>query len=545
MSAMDVNDDYQDDMLDCDDDIVDDEPDYDSDGMDDEDDDDEEDDFDAADGFAPVIADKDVKKAYEVEFLVHSTDEIIEFQNKEIAHVAGILGCLPEHAATMLRQFKWNKERLIERYMEDPEGESEKAGVVVDTKKQPRFTVVNKFECPICCSDEEGLETLALSCGHRFCRDCYEAYLNEKIAQQGESRRIQCMEAGCRLVVDEKTVEMVVSPKVYEKYRNLLLRTFVDDSAHLKWCPAPDCIYAIECHVPQSALDEIVPTVKCKCSNQFCFGCTLPDHQPCICRLVRLWLKKCADDSETANWISANTKECTKCNSTIEKNGGCNHMTCKKCKYEFCWVCLGPWSEHGTQWYNCNRFDEKASVDARDAQAKSRAALERYLHYYNRYANHEQSAKLSSDLLQKTAQKMEALQSTSTLSWIEVQFLRKAVDVLLESRMTLKWTYSFAYYLKRDNMTALFEDNQRDLEVAVESLNELLERPIPGVADGVQAVNGHMGVEESIRDLRQQVLDKMGYVKSRREVLLTDTAQGLKEHRWKLNVDFKTGDMLD
>ncbi|KND00779.1 uncharacterized protein SPPG_03892 [Spizellomyces punctatus DAOM BR117] len=201
--------------------------------------------------------------------------------------------------------------------------------------------------------------------------------------------------------------------------------------------------------------------------------------------------------------------------------------------------------EHGTQWYNCNRFDEKASVDARDAQAKSRAALERYLHYYNRYANHEQSAKLSSDLLQKTAQKMEALQSTSTLSWIEVQFLRKAVDVLLESRMTLKWTYSFAYYLKRDNMTALFEDNQRDLEVAVESLNELLERPIPGVADGVQAVNGHVGVEESIRELRQQVLDKMGYVKSRREVLLTDTAQGLKEHRWKLNVDFKTGDMLD
>ncbi|KND00780.1 uncharacterized protein SPPG_03893 [Spizellomyces punctatus DAOM BR117] len=230
MSAMDVNDDYQDDMLDDDDDIVDDEPDYDSDGMDDEDED-EEDDFDAADGFAPVIADKDVKKPYEVEFLVHSTDEIIEFQNKEIAHVAGILGCLPEHAATMLRQFKWNKERLIERYMEDPEGESEKAGVVVDTKKQPRFTVVDKFECPICCSDEDGLETLALSCGHRFCRDCYEAYLNEKIAQQGESRRIQCMEAGCRLVVDEKTVEMVVSPKVYEKYRNLLLRTFVDDSA--------------------------------------------------------------------------------------------------------------------------------------------------------------------------------------------------------------------------------------------------------------------------------------------------------------------------
>ncbi|WAQ88270.1 hypothetical protein PtA15_9A397 [Puccinia triticina] len=57
---------------------------------------------------------------------------------------------------------------------------------------------------------------------------------------------------------------------------------------------------------------------------------------------------KCKDDSEMANWISANTKECTRCHLTIEKNGGCNHVTCKKCKPEFCWVCTGIWADHGT-----------------------------------------------------------------------------------------------------------------------------------------------------------------------------------------------------
>lgn len=55
-------------------------------------------------------------------------------------------------------------------------------------------------------------------------------------------------------------------------------------------------------------------------------------------------------------------------------------MTCRKCQYEFCWVCMGPWSEHGSNYYNCNRFEESSSTDARDQQAKSRAALERYLH---------------------------------------------------------------------------------------------------------------------------------------------------------------------
>ena len=144
---------------------------------------------------------------------------------------------------------------------------------------------------------------------------------------------------------------------------------------------------------------------------------------------------------------------------------------------------LGPWSEHGTAWYSCNRFDEKESVDARDAQSKSRASLERYLHvsgarpsglrtaqhvfdpfvlqYYNRWANHEQSAKLSMDLYAKTEKKMEEMQLTSALTWIEVQFMKKAVDEVFRCRMTLKWTYAMAYYLQKGNEKEIFEDNQR------------------------------------------------------------------------------------
>lgn len=43
----------------------------------------------------------------------------------------------------------------------------------------------------------------------------------------------------------------------------------------------------------------------------------------------------------------------------------------------------GPWSDHGTQWYSCNRYDDKAAIDARDQQSKSRISLERYLHVSN------------------------------------------------------------------------------------------------------------------------------------------------------------------
>lgn len=49
------------------------------------------------------------------------------------------------------------------------------------------------------------------------------------------------------------------------------------------------------------------------------------------------------------------------------------------------------------------------------------------------------------------------MQKSSDLSWIEVQFLKKAVDIAVQCRMTLKWTYAFAFYLKRNHQTEIFE----------------------------------------------------------------------------------------
>ena len=46
------------------------------------------------------------------------------------------------------------------------------------------------------------------------------------------------------------------------------------------------------------------------------------------------------------------------------------------------------------------------------------------------------------------------------MSWVEVQFLRNAVDVLQKSRQILMFTYVLAFYLQKSNNTTIFEDNQ-------------------------------------------------------------------------------------
>ncbi|KAI7934557.1 hypothetical protein MJO28_016984 [Puccinia striiformis f. sp. tritici] len=495
------------------------------------------------------ISTQPTKPLYQVEYSVLEESELTQRQVKEIEHVAGIIGIEGKDAALVLRYFGWNKDLLMEKYMDSPEKVFRDVGIRTDLESNQPTPLKRKtrstppFLCDICC-DEANQDSLYLpSCPpldaekgstttqfvkHEFCRECYTQYVEGKV-KEGEARTIECMESQCKQIVDENTIVDLLTvrdatvpdnERLMGRFQTLLNRTFVDDNPALKFCPAPNCIYTIECHVSKKSLDTVVPSVTCLCGQRFCFGCSLADHQPCICPIVKLWQQKCADDSETANWISANTKECTKCHSTIEKNGGCNHMTCKKCKHEFCWVCTGVWADHGTAWYSCNRFEEKEE-GGKDAQSKSRASLERYLHYYNRFANHEQSLRLDKELHIKTEKKMEEIQQASNLSWIEVQFLNKAVETLSVCRTTLKWTYAMAFYLEKNNFTALFEDNQADLEKAVEDLSGLLESPIEA---------------DTIVELRQKVTDKTVYVHKRNEIMLEETARDYQDGRVFWNI---------
>lgn len=68
--------------------------------------------------------------------------------------------------------------------------------------------------------------------------------------------------------------------------------------------------------------------------------------------------------------------------------------------------------------YNCNRYDEEEAKAARDAQERSRAALQRYLFYCNRYMNHMQSLKFEHKLYASVKEKMEEMQQHN-MSWIE------------------------------------------------------------------------------------------------------------------------------
>ena len=166
-------------------------------------------------GFAQ---DKDIikptRKPYEVEFKVFGPSDIQAHQDKQIEEVSQILQQPPEASAILLRHARWNKERLIEAYMEKPDELLEAAGLGPDTAQTPQTQVIKGFTCEICCEDEPGLETYALKCNHRYCVDCYRQYLAQKIKDEGEAARIQCPTSGCNRIVDSKSLDLLVASEL-------------------------------------------------------------------------------------------------------------------------------------------------------------------------------------------------------------------------------------------------------------------------------------------------------------------------------------------
>lgn len=199
-------------------------------------------------------------------------------------------------------------------------------------------------------------QLIGINCGHVFCPQCWLGYLNEVIGEQGRAVST-CPAYGCNIYVDELTVTRILedSPQLLARYNVLAAKNYVTENKQLRWCPRPGCDNALRLTSGSTAGDLCIPVQDSSptCGHEFCFRCQNAVHPPVTCTMIKAWLKNCQDDSETANWINSNTKECQKCLTTIEKSGGCNHMICTQasCRYDFCWVCLGPWAPHGSSWY--------------------------------------------------------------------------------------------------------------------------------------------------------------------------------------------------
>ncbi|XP_029104062.1 ankyrin repeat and IBR domain-containing protein 1-like isoform X2 [Scleropages formosus] len=445
-------------------------------------------------------------------------------------------------AEALLRAHDWDREKLLEAWMSNAEDCCQRSGVHMptpppsgcnawDTLPSPRTPRTTRSSatspdeislgdegmplCGICmCTISVFEDPVDMPCGHEFCRACWEGFLNMKI-QEGEAHNIFCPAHDCFQLVPVEVIESVVSREMDKRYLQFDIKAFVENNPAIKWCPTPGCERAVRLNRvgPGTAASDPLsfpllraPAVDCGKSHLFCWECLGEAHEPCECQTWNMWLQKVSEmkpeelagvseayeDAANCLWLLTNSKPCANCKSPIQKNEGCNHMQCAKCKYDFCWICLEEWKKHSSStggYYRCTRYEVIQQVEEQSKEMtveaekkhKSFQELDRFMHYYTRYKNHEHSYQLEQRLLKTAKEKMEQLSrafSGREGTPPDTTFIEDAVHELLKTRRILKCSYPYGFFLEpKSTKKEIFELMQTDLEMVTEDLAQKVNRP--------------------------------------------------------------------
>ncbi|KAI3511634.1 hypothetical protein L1887_18790 [Cichorium endivia] len=428
------------------------------------------------------VSDDVVVSRQQKNYTILKEDDIRQLQEDDITRISSVLSISRDSACMLLRRFNWNVSNVHEAWFANEEEVRKAVGLLDNTNIKP--PKAGELPCGICFESYTLDNISTAACGHPFCNTCWTAYISTSINDGPGCLTLRCPIPSCGAAVGVDMVNMLTSDEEKKKYRRYLLRSYIEDNRKTKWCPAPGCDCAIEFDLGSGSYD-----VTCYCSYSFCWNCTEEAHRPVDCETVSKWIMKNSAESENMNWILANSKPCPKCKRPIEKNQGCMHMTCNPpCKYEFCWLCLGQWSDHGERtggFYACNRYESAKQEGAYDESERRREmaknSLERYTHYYERWATNQSSRqKALADLQQMQTVHLAKLSEKQCQPETQLKFIIDAWLQIVECRRVLKWTYAYGYYLPEQELAKrqFFEYLQGEAEAGLERLHQCAEKEL-------------------------------------------------------------------
>lgn len=215
-------------------------------------------------------------------------------------------------------------------------------------------------KCLICL--DISTSCISLTCKHSACISCFIRYTANAILNGEIGLTPKCFYPNCNVPVHIWLLSMLhknSSQTMGLYYRSLLGLFLTGHQSRYFICKIDTCQKII--YKPQTSIHQ--QAIICKCLISYCSLCFNESHFFINCHDFSQWKKNKTAKLDTANnmWLSDNTKSCPSCQWAIEKNNGCLHMRCLKCKFEFCWDCLTPWNLHrGTSLYICKDKNQVA-----------------------------------------------------------------------------------------------------------------------------------------------------------------------------------------
>lgn len=200
---------------------------------------------------------------------------------------------------------------------------------------------------------------------HTICLECFGRYASIRLRERSfvfspqHGYTLACP-AGCdgSFITEPHHFRILVQTE-YEMYQRFAAEECVLQGGGVL-CPRPGCGAGI---FP----DEDCNRVACQCGYVFCKRCLEGFHigecgerdiaaeggtsggysvDPARAAQAR-W------DEASKRTIKVSTKPCPKCRIPTERDGGCMHMLCARCTFEWCWVCQTEWTRDcmGSHWF--------------------------------------------------------------------------------------------------------------------------------------------------------------------------------------------------
>ena len=234
---------------------------------------------------------------------------------------------------------------IPENEKEDIKLSTDSVNFNIDNKKSNIFgnIEINNIEinfnqkiCAICSeffisNDENTVK----QCGHSFCNSCWYDFFSAQI-QENKLTSIKCLNYECQEKLNDEFIIHLLNNnnELIKKYQKYQLEYEILNNPNKKNCPFPNCDSYLELKDPQNKY------VTCQNNHTFCFLCLQKPHGKLACDQKL--------DNSMIEFAKNNfVKKCPNCNIVTEKSSGCNHMTCTKCKYQWCWLCNGKYTyEH-------------------------------------------------------------------------------------------------------------------------------------------------------------------------------------------------------
>jgi hypothetical protein len=193
---------------------------------------------------------------------------------------------------------------------------------------------------------------ILVDCQHEYdiCRNCLGTYITAQLETQGHSAvdNISCPTPSCNHKFTHGEVRHLATPESFAVYDRYTVLNSVSSLPNFRWCLREDCtaggLYDDPSSVPASSHSVNVNCIECsECNFTMCYTCQSPWHANLTCEQYAS--QRGESFTETQTWLAEHTKPCPGegCGVQVQKGDGCFHMTCSRCRFEFCWECLTDW----------------------------------------------------------------------------------------------------------------------------------------------------------------------------------------------------------